>query len=38
MAVFKFADYELDTSLRELWRGGVICAIEPQVFDPCLSG
>ena len=31
--IFKFAGFELDTTLHELRRGGVVCAIEPQVFD-----
>ena len=31
--IYRFADYALDTDRRELRRGGVLCALEPQVFD-----
>jgi TolB-like protein/tetratricopeptide (TPR) repeat protein len=31
--IFRFADCLLDTERRELRRGGVLCALEPQVFD-----
>ena len=31
--IYRFADYALDTDRRELRRGDVLCALEPQVFD-----
>src|SRR5690606_33371034 len=31
--LFSFDDYELDTGLCELRRGGEVCHVEPQVFD-----
>ena len=30
---YLFEDYALDTDRRELRRGGILVAIEPQVFD-----
>lgn len=30
---YRFADYTLDTQRYELWHAGVLCRIEPQVFD-----
>ena len=31
--IFRFGDCLLDTERRDLHRGGVLCALEPQVFD-----
>lgn len=30
---YRFTEHALDTDRRELRRGGVLCALEPQVFD-----
>jgi DNA-binding winged helix-turn-helix (wHTH) protein len=30
---YLFEDYCLDTNRRELWRGGAVVRLEPQVFD-----
>ena len=30
---FIFAEHVLDLDRRELWRGGELIALEPQVFD-----
>jgi DNA-binding winged helix-turn-helix (wHTH) protein len=31
--LFSFEDFSLDTARRELRRGGVLIALQPQVFD-----
>ena len=31
--IYQFESYQLDTDRRELWRGGDLVVLEPQVFD-----
>lgn len=33
VAAYRFGEYELDLILHEIRRGGLVCSVEPQVYD-----